>query len=328
MNKSTEILISKYLSGNATSEEKTRLQKWLEKDTSNQKEFDRVKLLWDRSKDLQIDREVDVNAAWEEFKSLSQKAQPRVFSLNRTYLKVAAGLALIACLGILVNFVLSDTTEEMPKIISLKDPVIPSPFPDEYELLIDSLLSLDDSEWVYVETEKKRYKKKSAINVVMITLTTGDSARAFQLPDNSIVFLNDHSVLVYPENFGKNNRKLQLNGEGYFEVSPDTMQFVVSCLNTITRGTSGAFNVRGFESDDMVEVLMVSGNAEFSGVGKMEYKKLDLMAGDRATYTKNEQIAKSKNQKKNYKWWQKKNLRAAFRRFIQNVKSAFGGDDN
>src|SRR5690606_28801108 len=107
-------------------------------------------------------------------------------------------------------------------------------------------------------------KERKTMNVVMITVTTGDSAKAFLLPDQSIVYLNDHSSITYPENLGKNNRKVSLSGEAYFEVRRDTMQFVVACMNTITRGVDGAFNIRSTHNPDEVEVIVVSGSAEFS----------------------------------------------------------------
>lgn len=325
MNKKIDILIASYLSGNADSEEKSELLSWLEKDSSNQIYFDGVKKIWAESKALKVDREVDLDAAWNEFKVLAEKPEAKILPIRTNYMKIAAGLALLISMSVVLNFIFSDTSEELPKVISLKDPVIPSPQPNEYELFIDSLLAMKDSELVFDAPQNKSYKKLITRNVVMITVTTGDTARAFMLPDNSIVFLNDHSSLVYPESFGINSRQLTLSGEGYFEVSRDTLPFEVSCLNTITTGTAGAFNIRGKEGEQLVEVIMASGNAEFSGIGKREFKKLDLKSGERATYDKNHKIAKAKNQRKDYKWWQKKNLRASFKRFIQNVKNAFKG---
>ena len=157
----------------------------------------------------------------------------------------------------------------------------------------------------------------------MITLTTGDSAKAFLLPDNTIVYLNEHSTLTYPENFNINNRKVSLDGEAYFEVEKDTVQFMVSCHNTITRGRDGSFNIKGFSDKKEVEVIIVSGNAEFSGVGKREYKKLVLNEGERGIFDNKSALLKSKNTRKDFKWWQKKNLRSKLKRIIENIKQKF-----
>ncbi|MDI1356407.1 MAG: FecR family protein [bacterium] len=325
MNKKTEILIAKYLSGNASSEEKSQILSWLEKDPSNQIFFDRSKKIWNESQGLKVEGEADVDSAWSDFVKRTEKPQARIIPMRSNFMKVAAGLVLVAALSVVVNFILSDTTEELPKIISLKDPVIPSPMPNEYELFIDSLLAMKDSELVFDEPLQKSYKKLITKNVVMITVSTGDTARAFMLPDNSIVFLNEHSTLIYPESFGIEGRQLTLSGEGYFEISRDAMPFEVSCLSTITSGTLASFNIRSNENEQLVEVIMASGNADFSGIGRREFKKLELKSGERATYDKNHKISKAKNSRKDYKWWQKKNLRASFKRFIQNVKNAFRG---
>lgn len=39
------------------------------------------------------------------------------------------------------------------------------------------------------------------------------------LPDNSKVWLNENSILKYPEHFTKEKRELHLTGEAYFEVT-------------------------------------------------------------------------------------------------------------
>ncbi len=44
---------------------------------------------------------------------------------------------------------------------------------------------------------------------------------SLQLPDNSMVFLNQYSSLTYRNNFGDDERNVSLQGEGYFEVTRD-----------------------------------------------------------------------------------------------------------
>ncbi len=63
---------------------------------------------------------------------------------------------------------------------------------------------------------------------------TADFVDSLQLPDNSLVFLNQHSSLTYRSNFGENNRDVQLRGEGYFEVTPDKQHpFTVQAGNNL-----------------------------------------------------------------------------------------------
>ncbi|PWD98821.1 FecR family protein [Marinilabilia rubra] len=51
---------------------------------------------------------------------------------------------------------------------------------------------------------------------------TGDYVDSLQLPDNSMVFLNNHSSLKYLKSFGAGRRAVSLDGEGYFDVTRDT----------------------------------------------------------------------------------------------------------
>jgi len=50
---------------------------------------------------------------------------------------------------------------------------------------------------------------------------TGDYVDSLHLPDNSVVFLNNHSSLKYLKNFDKGKRTVSLDGEGFFDVVTD-----------------------------------------------------------------------------------------------------------
>ena len=50
---------------------------------------------------------------------------------------------------------------------------------------------------------------------------TGDYVDSLRLPDNSMVYLNNHSSLKYLKNFSDGKRTVSLNGEGYFNVEHD-----------------------------------------------------------------------------------------------------------
>ena len=71
------------------------------------------------------------------------------------------------------------------------------------------------------------------------------------LPDQSVVWLNAGSRLVYPSVFDEKERKVQLFGEGYFEVEADPEHpFCVSTsegLRVIAYGTK--FNVNAYDDE-------------------------------------------------------------------------------
>lgn len=51
---------------------------------------------------------------------------------------------------------------------------------------------------------------------------TGDYVDSLKLPDNSMVFLNNHSSLKYLKSYGEGRRTVSLEGEGFFDVVRDT----------------------------------------------------------------------------------------------------------
>jgi len=66
-----------------------------------------------------------------------------------------------------------------------------------------------------------------------------------ELPDGSVVVLNKHATLVYPERFNSKERKVSMTGEGFFTVTPNTKQpFVVNCAGVTITVVGTEFNVK------------------------------------------------------------------------------------
>lgn len=80
------------------------------------------------------------------------------------------------------------------------------------------------------------------------------------LPDGTSVILNSNSKLTYSGSFGLKDRKVTLEGQGYFDVqkNPDK-EFVITSQNMeiTVRGTK--FNVYSYPAMDVMEVSLVSG---------------------------------------------------------------------
>lgn len=84
----------------------------------------------------------------------------------------------------------------------------------------------------------------------------------FQLPDGSTGCLNGGSVLSYASNF-KNNRKLKLSGEAYFDVVKDTHRpFVVKTPLSEVKVLGTKFDVRAYEADNEIQTTLDEGRVE------------------------------------------------------------------
>ncbi|WP_158642876.1 FecR family protein [Mucilaginibacter ginsenosidivorax] len=93
------------------------------------------------------------------------------------------------------------------------------------------------------------------------TLTTKESEQ-FQviLPDGSHVWLDAASSLKYPVAFSGNERKVELTGQGYFEVSHNAaMPFIVKTPKTEVQVLGTHFNVSAYNDDQDTRTTLLEG---------------------------------------------------------------------
>lgn len=92
---------------------------------------------------------------------------------------------------------------------------------------------------------------KSPINNLVayqeVSLPYGKKARV-TLPDGTKVYLNAGSKLRYPPKFSKTERRVLLDGEGFFEVTKDPKKpFFIQTRQTTTRVLGTRFNLQSWE---------------------------------------------------------------------------------
>lgn len=98
--------------------------------------------------------------------------------------------------------------------------------------------------------------------VKQLVMNSGTQNKTVTLPDGSLVYLEKSSSITYPENFGKKNRTLQLDGEAFFDVKQDSKHpFVISSafINTTVLGTS--FNMEA-RNNGVAKVVVISGSVQ------------------------------------------------------------------
>ena len=88
------------------------------------------------------------------------------------------------------------------------------------------------------------------------------------LPDGTLVWLNAGSKIIYSQGFGVDDRRLRLEGEGYFEVTKQNgKQFTVKTheYDVVVKGTK--FNVSAYSDDSYITTTLLEGAVE------LNYKK-------------------------------------------------------
>ena len=120
-------------------------------------------------------------------------------------------------------------------------------------------------------------------NIRIVNMTK--TIQRIVLSDSSIVWLNPKSSLNYPEKFSLEERKVQMQGEAFFEISTDSMRpFLIYSDNVITRVLGTSFRIRAYESVP-VEVSVLTGKVSVKLIEKSA-SELILLPNQKATYQK------------------------------------------
>ncbi|SHE73080.1 FecR family protein [Mariniphaga anaerophila] len=116
-------------------------------------------------------------------------------------------------------------------------------------------------------------------------------SRSFvKMPDGSKIWLNAGTTLAYENNFGEENREVNLSGEAFFEIAknPD-IPFTVktSDINITALGTQ--FNVKAYAEEKTIETTLVEGSVKLEGNTFKLKEDVILTAQEKAVYTKHDQ---------------------------------------
>ena len=198
--------------------------------------------------------------------------------------------------------------------------------PNEYKSLLDQLVKYQ------TRKEKKEpsvvslfntWKKIAAILLLPIlaigiyyTINNGSSSLNTQivkymvpegqksnlvLADGTKVWINSGSTLSIPSNYSLENRKVQLNGEAYFDVVKDKSHpFLVETKTYTVKVYGTNFNVRAYDYLKMSETVLEEGAVSIlSNSGK----EITIKPGQRFLLSENSQYTISKVETKNYVAW-------------------------
>lgn len=106
------------------------------------------------------------------------------------------------------------------------------------------------------------------------------------LPDGTLVWLNTGSRMTYSQGFGVDNRKVELEGEGYFEVKRnEKIPFFVKTKDLQLQVLGTKFNFRDYPEDHEVVVSLLEGKVGLNNLLREE-KEAVLSPDERAVLNK------------------------------------------
>lgn len=161
-----------------------------------------------------------------------------------------------------------------------------------------STLDYTNPEKVVVNNESvlSTTKSEDKITTNQLIIPFGNRSK-ITLNDNTVVWLNAGSRLIYPSRFSGDRREVVLFGEAFFEVSKNAdMPFVVKTNSIEIRVLGTKFDIAAYPEDNVIQTILKEGSVSIhrNGAGLFE-KDLVLAPNQMASFDKTSQDSKVTN---------------------------------
>jgi len=264
-------LITKYFFGESTPDEIRELEKWVKADPANAAMFSEYQRTWKTIENARIDSSINLDHEWN---TLVSKLKSKEAAIRPTIHK------------------LKGTESE---IGNLKSRLI------YFSLRIAAvfLLLAIPTFLLY------RYLAPPA----EMQFAAGNEVTELVLPDGTMVTLNAGAILSYPSRFEGSFRNVTLQGEAWFEVSPDKLKpFVIASENVRIRVVGTSFFVNTKTWDGTKEIILETGKVNVYYENRPE-KMAILSPGEKAELITNGfDIIKTTNEDVNFLSWKTKHI--------------------
>ncbi len=217
-----EDIFIKYFEGNCTPQEEQQLIDWASESNENMQELQRFKNIYVRSTMPSTEA---TDAQYGKFKqALKDKEQASIRKHNRIAHIFGYGIASMVAILLGLNLIFN---------------------------------------WWYVEPQEPTVRLYQLADSQINTLYTEKAVKAqVTLPDGSKVWLNSDSRISYPTTFTGASREVEFSGEGYFEVTKDSLcPMIIRCNKDFRVEVYGTtFNIKSYDNDKYAQTTLYSGS--------------------------------------------------------------------
>ncbi|MDR2918606.1 MAG: FecR domain-containing protein [Tannerella sp.] len=106
----------------------------------------------------------------------------------------------------------------------------------------------------------------------------------FMFQDGSRVYLNSESRLRYPRKFGFAERKVELEGQGFFDIAENKNRPFIIDMHAITVKVTGtSFDTKAYESEEFIMVSLEEGSVALES---SRFKTFDIHQGEQVIYNR------------------------------------------
>jgi ferric-dicitrate binding protein FerR (iron transport regulator) len=141
----------------------------------------------------------------------------------------------------------------------------------------------------------------------LLVKATDSDLYTLELSDGTVVNLNSHTKISYPETFKGTTREVSVEGEAFFDVKPDkTKPFVIHAGAAQIKVLGTSFNVNAYPDARQVEVVVQTGKVQVTNKPEMVSSGgvLILNPGDKGVYDRlSNSLQKTINQDINFNAW-------------------------
>lgn len=278
-------IIQKFLSGQLTAEEQKQLDVWLNLSIQNRKLLESFRQAENIEEDLIIVRQLDTNQAWDKLNNKKRNGR----SFGKWSLSIAASIVFL--LGGFL-FWKGDFfplhSERKAVIVSKRQDIAPATSGAVLVLADGTKVSLNGDSTKTLTKSKNLIGNANELVVKQIDqpiplqynslIVPKASFYKMTLADGTKVWVNALSQLKFPAQFSQKERRVFLDGEAYFEVTPNAEQpFIVESRGNEIKVLGTHFNINSYS--DQVRTTLAEGRVEV----RQSTQRVELFPGEYAS---------------------------------------------
>lgn len=264
-------LIAEELTETIDEEAKAELAHWIAEDERHREEYEQIKGMLERGEQVWAEQEEGrllTDARW---KGMKQRIKKKHYITWSRYVAVLVLPLMIGLFWFMNRGVVQD--KELEKIVE----IVPGVGKAQLKLANGRVVHLDDSVRFQIEeiggteisTSERmiRYRGKDTLGTTITEeryntlIIPRGGEYALELADGTRVWLNAESTLKYPVKFVGGERKVEMTGEGYFEVAKNKEKpFIVTVNGVDVRVLGTSFNVSAYRNE--VITTLVEGKVQ------------------------------------------------------------------
>ena len=213
------------------------------------------------------------------------ESAPRLFPRRKQFVKWAAAAAIFIGFFSVAYFLIYKKQQEQLITITNKNKILPGRNKATLTLADGSKIDLDDAKTGGIAKQSQLRVTKTAAGQLVYTITNTNPASSettdklsyntietpvggqYQviLSDGTRVWLNAASSLKYPTQFAVGERKVELTGEGYFEVTKNRAKpFKVITGKQEIEVLGTHFNVNAYTDEDATTTTLLEGSVKIA----------------------------------------------------------------